>query len=162
MVAIDPLDGSGNIDCNASIGTIFGIWKKKSKGKGSVEADVLRSGRELVAAGYCLYASSSIFVFAFAGEVNGFTYDPALGSYILSHPNLKIPIDGDIYSVNEGNSRHWYESTKQWVKDKKLRMGKGSATLRYIGTMVSDVHRTLLYGGVFLYPVDKRVTQLFS
>jgi fructose-1,6-bisphosphatase I len=105
-VSFDPLDGSGNIDCNVSIGTIFGIWKKKSQGKGSIEEDVLRKGNELIASGYCVYGASTIFVVAFAGEVNGFTYDPALGSFILSHPNIRIPTDGDIYSINEGNSRH--------------------------------------------------------
>ena len=105
-MSFDPLDGSGNIDCNVSIGTIFGIWKKKSQGKGSIEEDVLRKGNELIASGYCVYGASTIFVVAFAGEVNGFTYDPALGSFILSHPNIRIPTDGDIYSINEGNSRH--------------------------------------------------------
>ncbi|KAL0391819.1 UNVERIFIED_CONTAM: Fructose-1,6-bisphosphatase, cytosolic [Sesamum radiatum] len=133
-VMFDPLDGSSNIDCGVSIGTIFGIYMVKDEGKPKID-DVLQPGKNMVAAGYCMYGSSCMFVLSTGTGVNGFTLDPSLGEFILTHPNIKIPKKGKIYSVNEGNAKNWDSPTTN---------------------MVADVHRTLLYGGIFLYPTDKK------
>ncbi|EFJ23220.1 hypothetical protein SELMODRAFT_175079 [Selaginella moellendorffii] len=155
-VVFDPLDGSSNIDCGVSIGTIFGIYMLKD-GKAGVVSDVLRPGKEMVAAGYCLYGSSCMLVLSIGNGVHGFTLDPALGEFILTHPVMRVPRKGKIYSVNEGNAKHWDEPTKKYVEIAKFPTG-GSVpkSLRYIGSMVADVHRTLLYGGIFMYPADKK------
>jgi len=156
VVAFDPLDGSSNIDANVSIGSIFAIWKKPVPGKGEI-ADLLRKGDDLVAAGYTIYGSSTQLVLAIKdAPVNGFTLDPSLGEFILTHPDIKIPKRGKIYSINEGNARHWDEPITKYIESKKFPPeGKSAYSLRYIGSMVADVHRTLLYGGIFLYPADK-------
>ena len=154
-VATDPLDGSSNIDCNVSTGTIFGVYKRMPGNTPGTE-DVLRPGKELIAAGYCMYGSSTQLVLTTGNGVNGFTLDPSIGEFLLTHPNIKIPEKPKtVYSVNEGNSRYWDAATKKFVTQVKSD-GKKPYSLRYVGSMVSDVHRTLLYGGVFMYPGDSK------
>lgn len=155
-VVFDPLDGSSNIDCGVSIGTIFGIYMLKEGSTGTLP-DVLQPGRNMVAAGYCMYGSSCTLVLSTGWGVNGFTLDPSLGEFILTHPNIKIPRKGKIYSVNEGNAKNWDEPTRKYVEKCKFpKDGSSPKSLRYIGSMVADVHRTLLYGGIFMYPGDKK------
>ncbi|PON69447.1 Fructose-1,6-bisphosphatase [Parasponia andersonii] len=156
IVVFDPLDGSSNIDCGVSIGTIFGIYTVKDQENPTLE-DVLRPGETMVAAGYCMYGSSCMLVLSTGSGVNGFTLDPSLGEFILTHPNIKIPKAGKIYSVNEGNASNWDEPTAKYVENCKFpRDGSSPKSLRYIGSMVADIHRTLLYGGIFMYPADKK------
>jgi fructose-1,6-bisphosphatase I len=158
VLVFDPLDGSSNIDVNVSIGSIFGIFRRKtSSGKGS-EQDVLQPGRNLVAAGYIVYGSSTIFVYTTGNGVHGFTLDPSIGEFLLSHENIRIPKKGDIYSVNEGYYERWDDNIKRFINYLKA---EDKATgrpykLRYVGTLVADFHRTLLYGGIFMYPGDKK------
>lgn len=155
-VVFDPLDGSSNIDCGVSIGTIFGIYAIKEGVEPKIE-DVLQPGQNMVAAGYCMYGSSCTLVLSTGKGVNGFTLDPSLGEFILTHPDIKIPKKGKIYSVNEGNAKNWDGPTAKYVEKCKFPQdGSPAKSLRYIGSMVADVHRTLLYGGIFLYPADKK------
>lgn len=155
-VCFDPLDGSSNIDCGVSIGTIFGIYMIKDKDNVTLE-DVMQPGKNMLAAGYCMYGSSCTLVLSTGSGVNGFTLDPSLGEFILTHPNIKMPKKGKIYSVNEGNARNWDVPTAKFVENCKYpKDGSRPKSLRYIGSMVADVHRTLLYGGVFLYPADDK------
>jgi len=158
VVCFDPLDGSSNIDANVSIGSIFGIWKKITTGPTGTNEDLFQSGDDLLAAGYCLYGTSTQMVLALGeGPVNGYTLDPSLGEFILTHPNIKIPTRGAIYSINEGNANAWEEPITKYIHSKKFpEKGQKAYSLRYIGSMVADVHRTLLYGGIFLYPADKK------
>ncbi|KAL4465890.1 hypothetical protein ABPG74_004127 [Tetrahymena malaccensis] len=158
VVSFDPLDGSSNIDANVSIGSIFAIWRRQTEEEtGATIEDLLQDGRSLVAAGYCLYGSSTHLVLCTGHQVNGYTLDPSLGEFLLTHPDIKIPKRGNIYSINEGNSTYWDESVKEYIQAKKFPTdGTSPYSLRYIGSMVADVHRTLLYGGIFLYPTDKR------
>ncbi|MCG8607331.1 class 1 fructose-bisphosphatase [bacterium] len=154
----DPLDGSSNIDANVSIGTIFSIYRKISSGERGTLEDCLRRGREQVAAGYVLYGSATMLVFTTGNGAHGFTLDPSVGEFLLSHDNIKIPRRGKIYSVNEGNSERWEEGTKKYVDyvkavDKETNRPYSS---RYVGSLVADFHRNLLYGGIFLYPADKK------
>ncbi|XP_027332617.1 fructose-1,6-bisphosphatase, cytosolic-like [Abrus precatorius] len=154
IVVFDPLDGSSNIDCGVSIGTIFGIYMVKDEAKVSLE-DALQPGSGMLAAGYCMYGSSCTFVLSTGNGVNGFTLDPSLGEFILTHTNIKIPRKGKIYSVNEGNAKNWDEPTAKYVEKCKFPQdGLPPKSLRYIGSMVADIHRTLLYGGIFMYPAD--------
>ncbi|KAJ4966592.1 hypothetical protein NE237_018441 [Protea cynaroides] len=156
IVVFDPLDGSSNIDCGVSIGTIFGIYMVKDKVKPTLD-DVLQSGNAMLAAGYCMYGSSCMLVLSTGSGVNGFTLDPSLGEFILTHSDIKIPKKGKIYSVNEGNAKYWDGPTAKYVEKCKFpKDGSLSKSLRYVGSMVADVHRTLLYGGIFLYPGDKK------
>lgn len=154
VVAIDPLDGSSNIESNVSIGTLFSIYLRRTvRGTATME-DFLQPGRNLVAAGYVLYGSSTVLVLTTGFGVNGFTLDPSVGSYILSHPNLKYPEGGTIYSINEANYLYFPEGVKQYIKycqedDKKTNR---PYTTRYIGSMVADFHRNLIRGGIFIYP----------
>ena len=159
VVAFDPLDGSSNIDANVSIGTIFGIWKRKSEGPKTTSEDALQKGTELVSAGYCVYGSATIMVLASQKKVDGYTLDSSLGEFILTHPDMKIPKKGVIYSINEGNAAVWDEPITKYIQEKKFptKEGKKPYSLRYVGSMVADVHRTILYGGIFLYPGDKKV-----
>jgi fructose-1,6-bisphosphatase I len=158
VLVFDPLDGSSNIDVNVSIGSIFGIFRRKtSSGKGT-EQDVLQPGRNLVAAGYIVYGSSTIFVYTTGNGVHGFTLDPSIGEFLLSHENIRIPKKGDIYGVNEGYYERWDDNMKRFINYLKA---EDKATgrpykLRYVGTLVADFHRTLLYGGIFMYPGDKK------
>src|SRR5690606_4539689 len=153
VIAIDPLDGSSNIDVNVSIGTIFSIYRRKSAvGSLIQEEDILQTGEEQVAAGYILYGSSTMLVYTTGHGVNGFTLEPTLGEYVLSHPDMIIPEDGTTYSINEGISNHFSESVRQYVqycKDNDYRA-------RYIGSLVADFHRNLLKGGIYIYPSTKK------
>ena len=151
----DPLDGSGNIDVNVSIGTIFGVYRRMSeKGKPCTKADFLQPGKNQVAAGYIVYGSSTMLVYATRRGVNGFTLDPSIGEFTLSHPNIKCPEVGKIYSVNHGNFFQYDDRVKAYIDacQRKTKDTGGPYTQRYIGSMVSDVHRNLIKGGIFLYP----------
>ncbi len=153
---MDPLDGSSNIDVNVNIGTIFSVYRKKSTGDSVTEKDLLQKGGDQVAAGYIVYGSSTIFVYTSGQGVHGFTLDPSLGEFFLSHPDIKIPEKGSIYSVNEGNWGIWDENQKNlvsYLKEKDQKSGR-PYKLRYIGSLVADFHRTLLKGGLFMYPKD--------
>ncbi len=157
VVAFDPLDGSSNIDVNISIGTIFAVWRRDHEGP-VTQKDFMRKGRELVAAGYVIYGSSTMLVISTgkAGGVHGFTLDPTVGDFFLSHENIRIPKKGSTYSINEGNSANWTEPTKRWntwVKESDKAEGRPYGA-RYVGTLVADAHRTLLRGGIFAYPTD--------
>ncbi|HVU97839.1 MAG TPA: class 1 fructose-bisphosphatase [Puia sp.] len=151
----DPLDGSGNIDVNVSIGTIFGVYRRISeKGKPCTKADFLQPGRNQVAAGYIVYGSSTMMVYATRRGVNGFTLDPSIGEFTLSHPNIKCPEVGKIYSVNHGNFFQYDKRVQDYIDtcQRKTKENGGPYTQRYIGSMVSDVHRNLIKGGIFMYP----------
>ncbi len=149
-VAFDPLDGSSNIDVNVSIGTIFSVHRRvTASGRGSAE-DLLQRGREQVAAGYVIYGSSTMLVYTTGEGVHGFTLDPSVGIFLLSHEGIRIPPRGKVYSVNEAYSARWDEPVRRYVEDLR---GSGYKS-RYIGSMVADVHRTLLRGGIFMYPGD--------
>jgi fructose-1,6-bisphosphatase I len=157
LVVFDPLDGSSNIDVNISIGTIFGVLRKEHDGKPS-EQDFLRKGSELAAAGYVIYGSSTMFVITTGEAVHGFTYDPTVGEFLLSHENIRVPEHGTTYSVNEGNYGVWTDETKRWngwVKESDKGSGRPYG-MRYVGTLVADAHRTLLRGGIFAYPADTK------
>jgi fructose-1,6-bisphosphatase I len=151
----DPLDGSSNIDVNVSIGTIFSVFRRVSElGKPATKEDFLQQGNKQVAAGYVIYGSSTMFVYATRRGVNGFTLDPAIGEYSLSHPDIKCPETGKMYSVNHGNFFQYDEEVKQYITacQKKDKTNGGPYTQRYIGSMVADVHRNLIKGGIFMYP----------
>lgn len=149
VIAIDPLDGSSNIDVNVSIGTIFSIYRRKSAiGKPIQEEDILQTGAEQVAAGYILYGSSTMLVYTTGHGVNGFTYESTLGEYVLSHPNMKIPVDGKIYSINEGLANSFAQLVLDYIQHCKDQQ----YTARYIGSLVADFHRNLLKGGIYIYP----------
>lgn len=151
----DPLDGSGNIDVNVSIGTIFSVYRRVTpKGSLASREDFLQKGRNQVAGGYIVYGSSTMLVYATRRGVNGFTLDPSIGEFCLSHPNIKCPEQGKIYSVNHGNFFQYGEGVRQYINlcQKKTKDGGGPYTQRYIGSMVSDVHRNLIKGGIFMYP----------
>lgn len=158
IVTVDPLDGSSNIDVNATIGTIFGIFRRKSpEGTPADLDDVLRSGRELVAAGYIIYGSGSVMVLASEHGVHGFTLDPTIGEFLLSHPRISMPERPAYYSVNEGHCAAWTPEVRAYVDSLKDPARKLSA--RYIGSLVADFHRNLLKGGVFLYPGTARAPE---
>lgn len=161
VLQFDPLDGSGNIDINASIGTIFSIHRRKTPAgtRGTLE-DCLQPGRDIVAAGYTIYGSSNMLVYTTGEDVAGFTLDPAIGEFFLSHENIKIPKRGNIYSVNEGNYHRWDAGVRGWVDWVKTPSDDGVRPYRqrYIGAMVADFHRTLLRGGIFVYPSDVKNT----
>ena len=152
---MDPLDGSSNIDVNVAVGTIFSIYHRKStSGKAAID-DVLQKGTEQVAAGYVIYGSSTMLVYTTGKGVNGFTLDPSIGEFCLSHPDMKIPKDGFIYSINEGYYSHFPDGVKKYIKYCQVEDTKTNRpyTSRYIGSMVADVHRNLIKGGIFIYPV---------
>jgi len=152
----DPLDGSANIDVNISIGTIFSIYRRVTeKGKPAELQDFLQPGINQVAAGYVIYGSSTIFVYATRRGVNGFTLDPSIGEYSLSHPNIQCPENGKIYSVNHGNFFRYDDNVKKYIDgcQRKNKDTGGPYTQRYIGSMVADVHRNLIKGGIFMYPL---------
>ncbi|ORY58664.1 fructose-1,6-bisphosphatase [Leucosporidium creatinivorum] len=154
-VVFDPLDGSSNIDAGVNIGTIFGIYKVLPGSEGAV-SDVLRPGKEMVAAGYCMYGSSANLVISTGRGVNGYTLDNGIGEFILTHPNIRIPSRGKIYSFNEGNALYFHEPVTKYLDSIKFPASGKPYSARYIGSMVADVHRTLLYGGIFGYPEDKK------
>ena len=151
----DPLDGSGNIDVNVAVGTIFSVYPRISaKGSPVTEADFLQPGIRQVAAGYIIYGSSTMIVYATRRGVNGFTLDPSIGEFTLSHPDIKCPADGKIYSVNHGNFFQYPQGVQKYINycQQKINTTGGAYTQRYIGSMVSDVHRNLIKGGIFMYP----------
>jgi len=153
-VAFDPLDGSSNIDCNVSVGSIFSVYRRKSpKDQNADVSDILRPGSEMVAAGYSMFGAATELVITYGDGVSRFALDPSIGEFMFVE-EMKVPEGGGkkIYSCNEGNSKSWDQPIKDYVQDCKT---KGYAA-RYVGSMVSDVHRTLLYGGIFLYPADKK------
>jgi fructose-1,6-bisphosphatase I len=165
VVLIDPLDGSGNIDVNVSIGTIFSVYRRISEiGKPCEKEDFLQPGKNQVAAGYVVYGSSTMLVYATRRGVNGFTLDPSIGEFCLSHPDIKCPEWGKIYSVNHGNFFQYEENVRKYINicQKKSKGDGGPYTQRYIGSMVSDVHRNLIKGGIFMYPgtIDKPTGKL--
>ena len=158
VLLFDPLDGSSNIDVNVSIGTIFSIHRKKTAGENGKLEDCLQKGRDQVAAGYIIYGSSTMLVFTTGQGVNGYTLDPSVGEFILSHEDIKTPSKGKMYSANEGNANFWDEGTREYIrylKEKDTASGR-PYSLRYIGSLVADFHRNLLYGGIFLYPADSK------
>ena len=149
VIAIDPLDGSSNIDVNVSIGTIFSVYRRVSKVGGPVtQEDVLQAGIHQVAAGYLLYGSSTMLVYTTGSGVNGFTYDPTLGEFFLSHPGMVIPNAGKIYSINEGSYNSFSEPVKAYIEHCR----ESNISGRYIGSLVADFHRNLLKGGIYVYP----------
>ncbi len=155
----DPLDGSSNIDANVSVGTIFSIYKRITDDDkpGTIE-DCLQPGHQQVCAGYVVYGSSTMLVYTTGNGVHGFTLDPSFGEFVLSHPNIKIPDRANIYSVNESNFDYWDNNVKNYIRYVKATDEKTNRPLnsRYIGSMVSDIHRNLLYGGIFLYPASSK------
>jgi len=158
VLAFDPLDGSSNVDANASIGTIFSIHRKIEKEGLSSLDNFLRYGYEQVAAGYFLYGSSTMLVYSAGKGVHGFTLDPSVGEFLLSHQNITMPERGAIYSVNEGYTEYWDERTRavvNYFKSSKNERGKPYSA-RYIGALVADFHRNLLYGGIYMYPADSQ------
>ena len=161
-VCMDPLDGSSNIDVNVSIGTIFSIYRRLTpSGQPGTAEDCLQAGSEQVAAGYVVYGSSAMLVYSTGRGVNGFTLDPSIGEFCLSHPDMKIPEEGKIYSINEGNYVHFPTGIKKYIK---YCQQEDSATnrpysSRYIGSMVADLHRNLIKGGVFMYPQTTKSPQ---
>ncbi|MFC6997646.1 class 1 fructose-bisphosphatase [Rufibacter roseus] len=149
IVAIDPLDGSSNIDVNVSIGTIFSVYRRLSdQGADGTIEDCLQKGTEQVAAGYIIYGSSTMLVYTTGNGVNGFTYETSLGEFFLSHPNITIPAKGEIYSVNEGGFHHFPAGVKDYIELCRVR----NYSARYIGSLVADFHRNLLKGGIYMYP----------
>jgi fructose-1,6-bisphosphatase I len=156
VVSVDPLDGSSNIDVNVSVGTIFSVHRRVSDGETATAEDLLQPGSRQAAAGYVLYGSSTMLVYSTGYNVQGFTLDPSVGEFLLSHENMRIPARGRIYSVNEGNAAFWDERVCRYVTHLKRNTNANGKpySLRYIGSLVADFHRTLLYGGIFLYPLD--------
>ena len=154
VVAFDPLDGSSNIDSNVSTGTIFAIYRRVSLSGRAELDDFLQPGTELVAAGYIIYGSSSMLVYTTGRGVNGFTLDPSIGEFCLSHPDMKIPKSGKIYSINQGYFVHFPKGIKQYIKycQEEDEATNRPYSLRYIGSMVADFHRNMIKGGIFIYP----------
>lgn len=158
VVAMDPLDGSSNIDVNVSIGTIFSVYRRVTlSGPGTLE-DFMQRGTEQVAAGYIIYGSSCMLVYTTGKGVNGFTLDPSIGEFCLSHPNIQTPKNGNVYSVNEGNYLHFPDGVKKYIKycqeeDKATNRPYSS---RYIGSGVADIHRNLITGGIYIYPTTTK------
>ena len=161
VILFDPLDGSSNIDANISIGTIFSIYKRLSPdGTPGTMEDCLQPGINQVAAGYVVYGSSTILVYTTGADhgVHGFTLDPSIGEFLLSHENITTPKKGKIYSINEGNYLYWHPGLKKYIKylqEEDAATARPYST-RYIGSMVADIHRNMLYGGIFMYPADSR------
>ena len=157
VVLIDPLDGSSNIDVNVSVGTIFSIYRRVTPIGNPVEKkDFLQKGSQQVAAGYIIYGTSTMLVYTTGYGVNGFTLNPAIGTFYLSHPNMKIPQRGSVYSINEGYYSHFYEGVKNYIKYCQEEKDNRPYTSRYIGSLVSDFHRNLIKGGIYLYPSSSK------
>ena len=150
---IDPLDGSSNNDVNVSVGTIFSIYRRMTPlGTPVIEADFLQAGDQQVAAGYVIYGTSTMLVYTTGNGVNGFTLNPALGTFYLSHPNIIYPKNGSIYAINEGNYIHFPLGVKNYIKYCQMESEDRPYTSRYIGSLVSDYHRNMIKGGIYLYP----------
>jgi fructose-1,6-bisphosphatase I len=157
VVLIDPLDGSSNIDVNVSVGTIFSIYRRISPvGTPVTKADFLQKGRNQVAAGYIVYGTSTMLVYSTGHGVNGFTLNPALGVYYLSHPNMTFPKTGSVYSINEGNYVHFPQGVKDYIKYCQREEEDRPYTSRYIGSLVSDFHRNMIKGGIYIYPTSSK------
>jgi fructose-1,6-bisphosphatase I len=158
ILLFDPLDGSSNLDVNVSVGTIFAIHRKISTGKHGTLADVLQPGRKLAAAGYMIYGSSTMMVYTTGQGVHGFTLDPSVGEFFLSHPDIRMPQPPRFYSVNHGNERYWSQGVRRYTRwlQGMDESGEKALSLRYIGSLIADFHRNLLQGGVFYYPADVR------
>lgn len=157
VVLIDPLDGSSNIDVNVSVGTIFSIYRRVTPvGTPVTTEDFLQTGNQQVAAGYIVYGTSTMLVYTTGAGVNGFTLNPAIGSFYLSHPNMEFPEDGNIYSVNEGNYLQFPQGIKKYIKYCQMDEGERPYTSRYIGSLVSDFHRNMIKGGIYLYPQSSK------
>ncbi len=154
VVALDPLDGSSNIEVNVSIGTIFAVYRRRSEWGPGVLSDFLQPGRSMVADGYVIYGSSTMLVYSTGHGVNGFTLDPSVGLFILSHPEMKIPEKGNIYSINEANYIYFPEGVKQYLQycQEDDASTKRPYSTRYIGSLVADFHRNLIRGGIYIYP----------
>lgn len=153
VVLIDPLDGSSNIDVNVSVGTIFSVYRRITPSGTEVTLeDFLQPGNKQVAAGYIVYGTSTMLVYSTGNGVNGFTLNPAIGTYYLSHPNIKIPEKGNIYSINEGNYIHFPQGVKDYIKYCQKEEDDRPYTSRYIGSLVSDFHRNMIKGGIYIYP----------
>jgi len=161
VVCVDPLDGSSNIDVNVSIGTIFSIYRRTDFDKPLTEADFLQQGTAQVAAGYVIYGSSTMLVYTTRRGVNGFTLDPGIGEFCLSHPDMRCPEDGTLYSINEGNYARFPEGVKQYIRYCQVEDDATNRpySSRYIGSLVADFHRNLLKGGIFIYPSTAKSTQ---
>jgi len=154
---MDPLDGSSNIDVNVSVGTIFSVYRRISPiGTPVTIEDFLQPGINQVAAGYVIYSTSTMLVYTTGHGVNGFTLNPAIGTFYLSHPNIQFPKDGIIYSLNEGNYVHFPQGVKDYIKYCQLEEDDRPYTSRYIGSLVSDIHRNMLKGGIYLYPTSSK------
>jgi fructose-1,6-bisphosphatase I len=157
VVLIDPLDGSSNIDVNVSVGTIFSIYRRVTPVGTPVKIeDFLQKGRNQVAAGYIVYGTSTMLVYTTGHGVNGFTLNPALGTYYLSHPNMTFPKSGKIYSINEGNYVHFPQGVKDYIKYCQREEEDRPYTSRYIGSLVSDFHRNMIKGGIYIYPTSSK------
>jgi fructose-1,6-bisphosphatase I len=159
VLLFDPLDGSSNIDANISIGTIFSIYRRITPdGISGTMEDCLQPGIKQVAAGYIIYGSSTMLVYTAGTGVHGFTLDPAFGEFLLSHSNIQTPKKSNIYSLNEGNYLYWHPGLKRYIKylQEEDKVSNRPYSARYIGSMVADIHRNLLYGGIFMYPADSR------
>ena len=159
VVLIDPLDGSSNIDVNVSVGTIFSVYRRVTPAGTPVTLeDFLQAGNRQVAAGYIVYGTSTMIVYTTGHGVNGFTLNPAIGTYYLSHPNMRIPEDGNIYSINEGNYIHFPQGVKDYIKYCQAEDDNRPYTSRYIGSLVSDIHRNILKGGIYIYPKSSKAS----
>lgn len=157
VLLMDPLDGSSNIDVNVSVGTIFSIYRRVTPAGTPVTIeDFLQKGREQVAAGYIIYGTSTMIVYTTGHGVNGFTLNPAIGTFYLSHPNMQFPETGNIYSVNEGNYVHFPEGVKRYIKYCQEEKNDRPYTSRYIGSLVSDIHRNMIKGGIYMYPKSSK------
>lgn len=157
VVLIDPLDGSSNIDVNVSVGTIFSVYRRITPvGTPVTIDDFLQKGSQQVAAGYVVYGTSTMLVYTTGDGVNGFTLNPAIGTFYLSHPNMQFPLDGRIYSVNEGNYIHFPQGIKNYIKYCQMEEGDRPYTSRYIGSLVSDFHRNMIKGGIYMYPKSSK------
>ena len=160
IVLIDPLDGSSNIDVNVSVGTIFSVYRRVTDvGTPVTLDDFLQKGSEQVAAGYIIYGTSTMLVYTTGDGVNGFTLNPAIGTFYLSHPNMQFPKNGRIYSVNEGNYIHFPQGIKDYIKYCQMEEGDRPYTSRYIGSLVSDFHRNMIKGGIYLYPKSSKTSE---
>jgi len=157
VVLMDPLDGSSNIDVNVSVGTIFSVYRRVTPlGTPVTIEDFLQPGSEQVAAGYIVYGTSTMLVYTTGHGVNGFTLNPAIGTYYLSHPDMKFPEDGNIYSINEGNYAHFPQGVKDYIKYCQTEEDDRPYTSRYIGSLVSDIHRNMIKGGIYIYPKSSK------
>jgi len=159
VVLIDPLDGSSNIDVNVSVGTIFSVYRRVTPvGTPVTLEDFLQPGRRQVAAGYVIYGTSTMLVYTTGHGVNGFTLNPAIGTFYLSHPNMKFPETGKIYSINEGNYIHFPQGVKDYIKYCQMEEEDRPYTSRYIGSLVSDFHRNMIKGGIYIYPKSSKAS----